>query len=134
MFCPNCGTESRTGSKFCRKCGMTLPTIPGSPDAGGAPASPTPPAPTAQAPQPDFGDQIPYQQPTPDYGQVSPAPQQDDYDQVQPKKKRPIWLYAVMKCSCFSRSISSMKLRMLCFSSSMPLMRVLRCLYSHIVI
>ena len=27
MFCPNCGSESGTGQKFCRSCGLRLDTI-----------------------------------------------------------------------------------------------------------
>lgn len=93
MFCPNCGTESRPGSKFCRKCGNALPTLAGGPDAEPMPSyQPPPVAPTAQAPQPDYSQESPYQQPEVDYS----YPPQDDFEPTKPKKKRPVWLYAII--------------------------------------
>ena len=96
MFCPNCGTESRPGSKFCRKCGNALPTLSGSPDAEPTPSyQPPPVAPTAQTPEPEYRQETPYQKPAIDYDQT-PAYPLEDYDRVKPKKKRPVWLYVII--------------------------------------
>jgi hypothetical protein len=77
VFCGNCGTQLRTGAKFCQSCGTPAPqpsvssmspTLP----IGSAPAPPPAPTPSAVPPSGEFGSyEPPVYGPPPSY---SPAP------------------------------------------------------------
>jgi len=78
MNCPQCGTENRGASNFCRFCGYNLAPSEGSPDSGYVPSVPPPEAKEFQSAYPPETYQEPaappvYVQPpvpTPAWGQL----------------------------------------------------------------
>ena len=70
MDCPQCGTENRGASNFCRFCGYNLAASEAQPDSGYVPSVPPPEATEFKSAYPPEA----YQEPPPTYVQPQPQP------------------------------------------------------------
>ena len=70
MDCPQCGTENRGASNFCRFCGYNLAASEAQPDSGYVPSVPPPEATEFKSAYPPET----YQEPPPTYVQPQPQP------------------------------------------------------------